>query len=341
MAISNPLSAPTTPGVAGPASSGQPVVYDPSTGLYVNQTTGAVSSDPAGQHPVQNPSLATQAARNISVSNNLMAKLATYGQGFQSANAGQDALVGNLQKTINGTAPTSVAQTQLVTGLDSIKSAENSQAAGATGANAALARQNAQLGIAQAGAKENQDAAGLRATEVTNAENTEAGVLGNEANENAGLYGTNLQGATAASGQAGTEEGAKESADQTAQTAQNNAELNLVSGVGQAAVKAASDPKVKKNVKKLDDSAIKKFTKKLAGFSFDYKTPGASGQFPGHRVGIMADQVEKGGPIGKALVSDGPVKKLDLVNAIGANLAVVGHLAKQIEELKKSKKKAA
>ena len=222
------------------------------------------------------------------------------------------------------------------------------------------------LGTAQAGAKENQDAAGLRATEISNAENTEAGVLGSEANENANLYGTNLTGATNASNQAGTEEGTTEAATMAAKQGEQNLVFNELNPVGSylaggkspsgggssgggsssagsdagdaEAVDAVSDPKAKKDIKPLQDKAMKQFTAKLAGFGFKYKAPGTPGEAPGNRVGVMADKVQQGGPIGKAVVIDGDTLKLDLPNAVGASLAAIGYLAR---EIKKSKKKAA
>jgi hypothetical protein len=344
MGFTNPFSTPTTPGVAGPAQAGQPVVYDPSTGLYVNQATGAVSTDPGGQHPVANPSLATQAARNIAVSNQLMAKLATYGNNFNQAYQGQVGLQQQLQRTIQGTGGPSVAEGQLVAGLGQVRSTENSEAAGATGANAALARQNAQLATGQAETETNQQAAQLRAQEVNQAQQTEAGVLGSEASENANLYGTNLQGATAASGQAGSEEGQKESADEAGQASQNALELNIINGIGQAAAKGGaggagaapvtSDPKAKTDVTKLHDAALKQFTDKLAGYGFHYRDPGRAGEAPGNRVGVMADQVQKGGPLGKSAVIAGKTLKLDVPNALGAALAAIGYLSRQIKARK-------
>lgn len=340
MNLTNPFSAPTLPGVAGPASSGQPVVYDPSTGLYVNQTTGGVSTDPGGQHPVQNPSLATQAARNISVSNNLMSKLSTYGNQYQQAFQGQTGLTQELQRTINGTGP-SVAQGQLQEGLGQIRSAANSEAAGATGANAALARQNATLATGDAATKTNQDAAVLRAQEVAQAEQAKGQVLGSQAGESSGMYGTNLAGANAAAGLAGSEEGTLEGANQHATEQQNQLEFNLLNGAGTAAAKAAtggggatavSDRREKTDVKKLGDSDMEQLLSKISGYGFDYKNPGEAGEAPGARVGVMAQDAQKAGPIGKSMVVDGKPMKLDLPNAVGAALAAVAYLKKRIDK---------
>ena len=108
------------PGVAGAAQNGQPVVYDPGTGLYVNQATGAVSTDPAGQQVVQDPSLATQATRNLATSGQFLSQLGEYGKQYSGAQAGENDLAGHLNATINGTAP-SVAQAQLEQGLGQIQ----------------------------------------------------------------------------------------------------------------------------------------------------------------------------------------------------------------------------
>lgn len=371
MGFPNPLATPNLPGLAGPAQGGQSVVYDPSTGLYVNQATGGVSTDPGGQHLVQNPSLATQAARNIAVSNQLMAKLSTYGSGFNQAFQGQVGLQQRLQRTENGTGGPSVADAQLQQGLGQIRSAANSEAAGATGADAALARQDATLATGDAATKTNQQAAVLRAQEVAQAQQQEAGVLGNEASENAGLYATNLSGATAASGQAGTEEGTVEAANQAAKESEDQLffnEINPVgtflagkasspssgasavggaSGGGSAAAGGgadaaasdgvdaiSSDPKVKTDISKLHDKALKQFTDKLAGYGFEYKNPDAQGSATGNRVGVMADQVQKGGPLGKSAVIAGKTLKLDVPNALGAALAAIGYLSRQIKARK-------
>ena len=361
----NPLSSPTLPGTAGPAQTGQPVVYDPSTGLYVNQSTGGVSTDPGGQHPVQNPSLATQAARNIAVSNGLLAKLGTYGQQYQQAFTGQTGLTQELQRTINGTGAPTVAQGQLQQGLGQIRSAANSEAAGATGANAALARQNATLATGEAATKTNQDAALLRAQEVAQAEQVKGQVLGSQAGESAGMYGSNLSGATAAAGQAGTEEGTLEAANQAAKESQDQLFFNEVNPVGTflagkassassgatavgggggaasggsaAAVEddgadAISDRREKTNVKKLGDGDMEKLLSKISGYGFDYKNPGTPGENPGQRVGVMAQDVKKGGPVGKSMVVDGNPMKLDLPNAVGAALAAVAYLKKRIDK---------
>lgn len=338
------LTAPSAPGGAGPAQSGQNVVYDPTTGLYVNQTTGAVSQDPAGQQVVQDPTLATQAARNVAISNGLLNKLGQYGAQYTGAFNGQTALTKQLQGTIDGTAP-SVAGTQLQEGLDQIRATQDSEAAGATGQNAALARANAMQNIGAAQVQTNQQKALLRAAEVNEAEQTQAGVLSSQAGEAEGMYGTGLSGALSASGQAGSAEAARENANLQGQMAEKNLESNLIQAGGSAIAGGAtggagkgavtSDRREKKNVKKVDDDAIAKFIDKIGSYGFEYRHPGAEGEAPGSRVSPMAQNIEKGGPIGKSVVIDGAVKKLDVGNTLGAALGAIHYLKSRLDKIER------
>ncbi len=334
------------PGNAGPAQPGQNVVYDPTTGLYVNQTTGAISQDPAGQHPVQNPSLATQAARNVAISNGLLNKLGQYGAQYAQAYNAQAGLVGHLNDTINGTAP-SVAGAQLQQGLDQIRAAQDSEAAGATGQNAALAKANAMQNVGAAQAATNQQKALLRATEVNQAEQTEGQVLGQQAGEATGMYGTDLSGGLSASGQAQSAESGVENtnlagkqAEQQLFTSVINAGGNVLAskgtaGSGAGAAAAASDRREKKDVSKLDDDTVGRFIDAISGYGFRYRHPGADGEAAGGRVGVMAQDLEKGGPIGRSVVIDGDVKKLDIANGLGAALAAVGYLKSRLDKIER------
>jgi hypothetical protein len=94
-----------------------------------------------------------------------------------------------------------------------------------------------------------------------------------------------------------------------------------------------SDEREKENVKGISDPEMDAFLKHLSGFSFDYK-PGAPNASPGHRAGVMAQDVQEGGPIGKSLVLNGKRLALDSANSIGAVLAAVGYLNKKIDHLK-------
>jgi hypothetical protein len=53
----------------------------------------------------------------------------------------------------------------------------------------------------------------------------------------------------------------------------------------------------------------------------------------GHRVGVIAQDVEHGGPVGKSVVVGGKPLALDLHNAVGASMAAIGYLARKVKEL--------
>lgn len=314
------------PGVAGPASAGQPVVYDPGTGLYVNQATGAVSTDSAGQHPVQDPSLATQAARNLATSQQFLGQLGQYGQQYNGAQAAENSLAGQLNATIAGTAP-SVARAQLEQGLSQIVQQQQSQASGANGQGGALARTNAAANTGNAQAATNAAQAGVRAQEVTGAENTLGSVLGNQANQANSATQIGTQAAENFGGEAGNEQ-----ANQAALTQKGNQnQLTTIGSVASAAGEAAgvgSDVQMKEHVKPAD---MDDFLSKLSAINFDYKDPKESGAAPGRRIGIKAQDAQKS-KVGKSIVNDeGEHLKLDGGNTMGAILAALAHLNKKLD----------
>src|SRR4029077_5936990 len=173
------------------------VHYDPVTGLYVDPATGQASMDPHGSQPA-NPALGAQASRNLGISNQLLSQLGPTGQQYNAAQQGQTALTGQLKGVIAGTAP-SVAQAQLSQGVEQARRQADSQASGASGTNAALARMQAIQTGGELGAQANQSAALVRAGETAAARGQEAQILGQQAGEATQQYGTNLSGALGAS----------------------------------------------------------------------------------------------------------------------------------------------
>ena len=332
------------PGVAGPAGGGGQVIFDPGTGLYVNQRTGAVSTDPAGQKVVQDPSLATQAARNIAISNQFLSSLGEYGQQYRQAQAGQTSLAGKLNATIAGTAP-SVAGSQLEEGLGRILQQQQAQASGATGESGALARSDAMRNAGVAEAATNQQQAGLRAQEVSGAENTLAGLLGAQANEASGMFGTGTNAALNAGGAAGTEEGNREQLVQAGGKNQLTT-LGTIASAGGSALSTGgsgsgggsgastlasglttSDPDAKENIEPAD---MKDFMSKLASITFDYKDPSKDGD--GKRIGTDAKAAQKS-KVGRAITVGKDPVKLDNGNAIGAALAGIANLHKRLSKV--------
>jgi hypothetical protein len=193
---------------------------DPSTGIYIDPVSGATSMDPLGQTAVTNPSLVSQAKRNLAVSHGLLDTLGKYGQQFDQSISGEKALSQHLNDVIAGQAP-SVAGQQLQQGLGQVRQQADSMASGASGANAGAARLQAIQSGGAAAAGVNQQAAMLRATEQAAAVQNQGAVLGNIAGQSANMYGTNVTGAANFSNQAGTE------AAQQAQIDEQRREANL------------------------------------------------------------------------------------------------------------------
>jgi hypothetical protein len=214
------------------------VHYDPATGLYVNPETGMASTDPHGQQPA-NPALGAQASRNLGISNQLLAQLGPNAQQYQTAQAGQTAAATSLGGVIAGTSPTA-SGTSLAQGLSQAQQAAQSQASGATGTNAALARMTAIQTGGDLSAATNEAGAVARANEVTGARGLQAQILGQQAGEAAGMYGTNLSGGLTASGQAVGAEGTAEQIQAQKDAATKQLIANLVAGGGSALAMGAT-----------------------------------------------------------------------------------------------------
>ena len=113
---------------------------------------------------------------------------AEYKQREQQDYQRQVQLAQYLQRVISGQAP-SAAQGQLAMGMDQAQRASQSQAAGATGTNAGLARYGSIMAGGQLMADTNQDAAQLRAQEVAQAVNN-TGQLTNSMGQRSGMMST-------------------------------------------------------------------------------------------------------------------------------------------------------
>jgi hypothetical protein len=174
---------------------------------------------------------------NLAISGGLYGNAAQAGQVAGANIQQQQGLVNSLGQVVAGTAP-SVAQNQLTQGLGAIQVGQQSQAAGASGQNGALANTVAAQQMQQAQAQANQQAALIRAQEVAQARTQQAGVLANIGGEAGQSQGQNLQ----AAGQAGqTAAGAnieqsKEEADRVKQNKQIAG--NLAQGAGGALLSA-------------------------------------------------------------------------------------------------------
>jgi hypothetical protein len=146
----------------------------------------------------------------------------------------------SLQNQINGTGAPSVAQRQLVSGLDQANRAQASQVAGATGSNAALAGYGAMLQQGQQAAQMNQQGAVLRAQEIQSAQNQLGGLYANMGQRSMGGYGTALGGAQNYAQMASN----IQQANQRAQMAATGTLLSTAGVLGAAALGGPAAPAV-------------------------------------------------------------------------------------------------
>ncbi len=105
-----------------------------------------------------------------------------------------------------------------------------------------------------------------------------------------------------------------------------------------------SDKEEKTNKKALSDSSIKKdFLDKLQAYKYEYKKEHHKNPLagPGTHMSVMAQDLEKAGPIGKSMVESNEegIKQVDYAKGYGAILAAQAHLNKRLDELESKKKK--
>jgi hypothetical protein len=208
---------------------------DPTTGYYMDVTTGTIYQSPYGGNVITDPNVAQQVARNFGTSQEIIKGLATARTTGAQALSGQNGLVQDYQSTINGSAP-SVAQNQLTQNLGNIQRTQMALASGTGGANAFAAKRAAAANISTGQLSADQAAATLRAQEVNAARTGQGQVLqsiAGNANDQAGqsIAGGSDYAKLALSGQAG-QQGLNLAAD-TANTAESNDKAQrLVGAVG-------------------------------------------------------------------------------------------------------------
>jgi hypothetical protein len=263
---------------------------------------------------------ATDASR--AHANDFYRQLALLQQQYQQQLAQQSALGRSYDRTIAGTAP-SVAGTQLQRGVGQIADSARATAAGAGGNNAALANYGAIQAAGAAQAKANAEAAQLRAQEVAAAQANKAQLLNAQQQATGTQSGQATGAATTLGGQNLSGAGGIVSANQHENDAERNLAASGLNSIGSVAT-LASDENKKTDIKPVAGNEMESFLRHISGFNFKYKDGGKSpGEGPGERVGVMAQDVHSGGPIGK-MVSDG--KSIDMRQAIGALLAAVAHV---------------
>lgn len=257
----------------------------------------------------------------------------------QSNVALQGQNIAGLQGIANGTAP-SAAAIQLQNQSAMNQAGQFGAAAALQGRDPGAALRMATTGAVNTQAATNAQAAQQRAADMATAQGQLTGAISNQA----GTLG-NIQGQSIGAQQnyAGNQLGALNAGVSAATGLQNaettNASSNnayyggLLSGAAAGGTAAAikSDRTSKTDVEHAD---LDKLASAMEGFLFRYK----AGQGPeGLRVGEMAQNVAKGGPIGRNMVDMGGDGKLQLdgSNAVGAALAMAA------EAMKRTKRKAA
>lgn len=260
--------------------------------------------------------------------------------GQQQANVGvQGQNIAGLQNIASGLAP-SAAQIQLQQQGAANAANQFGAAAALQGRDPGAALRMATTGAVNTQAATNAQAAQQRAADMATAQGQLTGAiqgqgstLGNMQNQSIGAaqnYAGNQLGALGQGVNAST---GLQNANNT-NAASNNAYYGgILSGAAGAGAAAAvkSDRTSKTDVQHAD---LDKLADALQAFAFKYK----AGEGPGgQRVGIMAQDALKGGPVGRGMVDRGGDGKLQLdgSNAVGAALAMAS------EALKRTKRKAA
>ena len=94
-----------------------------------------------------------------------------------------------------------------------------------------------------------------------------------------------------------------------------------------------SDIRMKKNISS-GDREIEQFLDAIDAYQYEYKDPNQPGADSGLLIGIMAQDAERGGPMGNAMVTPGPHgKMLDSGHGMAAVLAAQANLHKRTKQL--------
>jgi hypothetical protein len=265
----------------------------------------------------------------------------------------QAALINRLRNQMNGA--DSLAQMQFRRATDANTAQQRSLAAGAGPGNAAMMARLASQNIGRMNQGYGQQAAMLGIQERNAAANALGGVAGQARGQDLGLSQFNAgakmqqtqmndQAAAAArqqelanaqlmqQGSMGYESNQTQRYGIDKGVPQQPANWERVVGAAGALAPLAmlSDERQKTHVQPFDDGADR-LINKLEGYKFEYKDP-AYGQ--GQRTGVMAQDVEQGGPMGQAMVHDhGGMKQIDMPQAVGTTLGLIGRLGERLDRL--------
>lgn len=192
-AIVGATNQPAQPGVGtGPAANPAQLQRDPQTGVFYDPSSGRSYLDPGGIQVVADPNLAQQTAANFQRAGGFFNKIAGQDATLDQVNAGQNQLLGNLNRTINDPNAPSVARAQLAQTTDANGRQILGTAAGVGGANAYDARRAALSTLAGANTAAAGQGAVLRAKEIADATSTAGNVLNQQGQAAQARQNTNV-----------------------------------------------------------------------------------------------------------------------------------------------------
>lgn len=273
--------------------------------------------------------------------------------GDSSFRGDQQALVDRLRGQMNG--QDSLAQLQLRDATDANIAQQRSQAASGSPGNAAMlqrmAMQNtgridqgygaqaAQLGIQERNAAANalgQLATAGRGQDQQNNQFNVGAQLSQRGMNDAytqGMSGLELANAQAAQhGNMGFEQNQTQRRGQDLGVDQGPANWErAASALGPLVPLVASDERLKTNISTPPGGHLDALIAHLRPREFEYRDQRLG---VGPRTGVMAQDVERGGPVGRQMVDDvGGAKMLDVNKSLGTALGLIGRLGQRLEQV--------
>lgn len=245
----------------------------------------------------------------------------------------QDELAAMLQQQAQGKGP-SVANAQLQQSLQQNQAAQQSAANSARGGVLAqgAAQRQAQASGAQMQQQAAQQASVNRAQEQLGAQQQLQGLYNTQRGQDLqrqGLESSNALGIGGLQNQAA-------GINMQGQIANASNEQGMLGGMLNAAGGLFSDERVKTNIHPADED-MRRFLDALASKgpkSFEYRSQ------PGEHFGVMAQDLEQAGPVGRSLVKQDPAtgyKTIDTTQGFGALLAANAQLEERLSRLEAMK----
>jgi hypothetical protein len=277
----------------------------------------------------------------------------------------QGNLASALEAQMAGQGP-SVAQSQLQQATDRNLAQQLAMAASSRGANAATTQRQLMQNQAATNQVAAQQAADTRVAEQLNAQQMYGTLATNMREQDAAAQNTAIGQQMQTQNEIAAIRDANRAAQMSLETNRMNQSLGVgglhaqdtmnrrdnrtsivqsgISSIGQGASGIAglammSDEDVKTNVKDGSKAAYD-FLEALEAKKYNYKEPDKFGK--GERLGVMAQDVEDGGPMGAQIVDETPEgKAVDMAKGFGAVLAAQSEMHKRLKQLEGRKAKKA